>query len=122
MGFALCLMIRTTNHLAERLEVLPRIVVDSASMDTVGMGGGQFGSFGGTRDRRYGDTGFGRGSGFGRSGGYNNSGFGRSSGGSRFSHPDDFGGFSGSDRSGGFGEFGCLEKMKNLAFQKFILL
>ncbi|KAK7385907.1 hypothetical protein VNO78_31869 [Psophocarpus tetragonolobus] len=160
-----------------RFTELPRIAVDSASMDTVGMGGGRFGSFGGTRDRRYGDTGFGRGPGSGRSGGYSNSGFGRSSfgdsgerfggqnynrfggsglsqsgggfsgnssgeinkyggsspgrfgssggfgsggygsgesgsrsgrssSGSRFSRPDDFGGFGGSDRSGGFGDFG----------------
>ncbi|KAK7372766.1 hypothetical protein VNO80_06154 [Phaseolus coccineus] len=150
---------------------LPRIAVDSASMDMIGMGGGRFGSSGGIRDRRYGDTGFGRGPGSGRSGGYN-SGFGRpsfghsgerfggqnynrfggsgssqsgggfsgsssgevsrysgsnsgrfgssggfgsgqsgsrsgrSSSGSRFSRPDDFGGFGGSDRSGGFGELG----------------
>ncbi|KAG4953052.1 hypothetical protein JHK82_038696 [Glycine max] len=59
-----------------RFTELPRIAVDSASVDMVGgMGGGRFGSFGGTRDRRYGDTGFGS----GRSGGYSNPGSGRSS-------------------------------------------
>ncbi|BAT80843.1 hypothetical protein LR48_Vigan07g033000 [Vigna angularis] len=88
-----------------RFTELPRIAVDSASMDTVGMGGGRFGSFGGTRDRRYGDTGFGRGPGSGRSGGYNNSGFGRPSfgdSGERFGgqNYNRFGG-SGSSQSGG---------------------
>ncbi|RDX65727.1 DEAD-box ATP-dependent RNA helicase 53, mitochondrial [Mucuna pruriens] len=63
-----------------RFTELPRIAVDSASVDTFGgMGGGRFGSFGGTRDRGYSDSGFGRGPGSGRSGGYSNSGSGRSS-------------------------------------------
>ncbi|KAK7300219.1 hypothetical protein RJT34_11059 [Clitoria ternatea] len=77
-----------------RFTELPRIAVDSGSMDTFGgMGGGRFGSFGGARGRS-GDTGFGRGPGFGRSGGYGGSGrssFGNS--GERF-------GGSNSDRSG----------------------
>ncbi|KAK7320445.1 hypothetical protein VNO77_29922 [Canavalia gladiata] len=56
-----------------RFTELPKIPVDSGSVDTFGgMGGGQFGSFGSTRGRRYGDTGF------GRSGGYSNTGSGRS--------------------------------------------
>ncbi|XP_019434904.1 PREDICTED: DEAD-box ATP-dependent RNA helicase 53-like isoform X2 [Lupinus angustifolius] len=109
---------------------LPKIAVAPGSVDTFsGMGGGRFSSPGGSRDRRSGD------SGFGRSGGYGNSGSGRSSygnsgGSSRFGTSDGqssgrygssggygsgqsgsrqsggFGGFGSSDRSGGFGDFG----------------
>ncbi|KAI4308160.1 hypothetical protein L6164_031262 [Bauhinia variegata] len=110
-----------------RFTELPRIAVDSGSVDMFGgsMGGGRFGSFGGSRDRR---PGFGQTGGFGRSG-YGNSGdmgryggsysgeFGSSgssrggfgmnrpgnTSGSGFSRPR---GFGNSDRSGGFGDFG----------------
>ncbi|XP_027330085.1 DEAD-box ATP-dependent RNA helicase 53, mitochondrial-like isoform X2 [Abrus precatorius] len=91
-----------------RFTELPRIAVDSGSVDTFGgMGGGPYGSFGGARDRRYGDTGFSRGSGFGRTGGYNNSGSGRSSFGNsseRFGGPSSnrFGGPSFNQSGGGF--------------------
>ncbi|KAJ1388022.1 RNA helicase, DEAD-box type, Q motif [Sesbania bispinosa] len=92
-----------------RFKELPRIAVDSASVDTFGgMGGGRFGSYGGgTRDRRYGDTGIGRGPGFGRSGGYGNSGSGRSSygnSGEKFGEPNynRFGGSGFSQSGGGF--------------------
>ncbi|GMI67454.1 hypothetical protein HRI_000414700 [Hibiscus trionum] len=86
---------------------LPRIEVDGGStgvFDDIGAGG-RFGSFGGTRDRGYGDTGFGRQGeyGFGRSGGNRSPGFGRSGG--RFS--DETGGYGGrfgsNNRSGKFG-------------------
>nr|KYP73311.1 DEAD-box ATP-dependent RNA helicase 53 [Cajanus cajan] len=121
-----------------RFTELPRIAVDRASVDTfggMGGGGGRFGSFGGTRDRgRYGDTGFGRGLGSGRSsygnsgGGFSGNSSGRfgssggivsgqsgsrsggSSSGFKFGRQDDFGGFGGSDRSGGFGDRGSGQR------------
>ncbi|KAL1347905.1 hypothetical protein AAHE18_07G040200 [Arachis hypogaea] len=95
---------------------LPRIAVDPGSVD---MGGGRFGSYGGGRDRRSGDSGFGRSPGFGRSGGYGNSGFGRSSYGNSGSTSSRFGdsgmsrprgGFSGDSSGGsGFGRFGSSD-------------
>ncbi|CAL0307456.1 unnamed protein product [Lupinus luteus] len=106
-----------------RFTELPRIVVAPGSVDTFGgMSGGRFSSPGGSRDRRSGDSGFGRGSGFSRSGGYGNSGSGRSSygnsgGPSRFGASDGqssgrFGssGGSGSRQSGGFGGFGSSDR------------
>ncbi|XP_072056019.1 DEAD-box ATP-dependent RNA helicase 53, mitochondrial isoform X2 [Arachis hypogaea] len=82
---------------------LPRIAVDPGSVD---MGGGRFGSYGGGRDRRSGDSGFGRSPGFGRSGGYGNSGFGRSSYGNSGSTSSRFGDSSGGS---GFGRFGSSD-------------
>ncbi|KAL4367280.1 hypothetical protein GQ457_05G016940 [Hibiscus cannabinus] len=103
---------------------LPRIEVDDGSagmFDDIGAGG-RFGSFGGTRDRGYGDTGFGRSGrqgefGFGRSGGNRRPGSGRSGGrfsdeiggyGGRFGSNNRSGNFGGSSfgRSSGFGDFG----------------
>ncbi|RYR00363.1 hypothetical protein Ahy_B07g088496 isoform B [Arachis hypogaea] len=99
-----------------RFSELPRIAVDPGSVD---MGGGRFGSYGGGRDRRSGDSGFGRSPGFGRSGGYGNSGFGRSSYGNSGSTSSRFGdsgmsrprgGFSGDSSGGsGFGRFGSSD-------------
>ncbi|XP_031282105.1 DEAD-box ATP-dependent RNA helicase 53, mitochondrial-like [Pistacia vera] len=117
-----------------RFTELPRIAVEGGIGDMLSDMGGRPGSYGGMRDRRYGDMGFGRSSGmgdsgFGRSGGYRSSGSGRFSqggdyGGSssgrfgsytnrpgNFSGPGSsrsggFGEFNGSDRSGGFGNFG----------------
>ncbi|KHN38369.1 DEAD-box ATP-dependent RNA helicase 53 [Glycine soja] len=88
-----------------RFSELPRIAVDSASAS---MGGGRFGSFGGNRDRRYGDMGFGS----GHSGGYSNPGSGRSSFGNsgerfggqnynRFGSSGGFGSGQSGSRSGG---------------------
>ncbi|CAL0315856.1 unnamed protein product [Lupinus luteus] len=115
-----------------RFTELPRIAVAPGSVD---MGGGRFGSYGGSRDRRSGDTGFGRSGGYGNSGS-GRSGYGNSGGSSRFGASDErnrfggqssgrfgssggfgsgqsgstqsggFGGFRSSDRSGGFGDFG----------------
>ncbi|XP_039053608.1 DEAD-box ATP-dependent RNA helicase 53, mitochondrial-like [Hibiscus syriacus] len=93
-----------------RFSELPRIEIDGAStimFDDIGAGG-RFGSFGGARDRGYGDTGFGRSGrqgdyGYGRSGGNRSPGFGRSGG--RFSDEmGDYGGrFGSNNRSGKFG-------------------
>ncbi|KAK8652574.1 hypothetical protein V6N13_126604 [Hibiscus sabdariffa] len=107
-----------------RFSELPRIEVDGGSagmFDDIGAGG-RFGSFGGTRDRGYGDTGFGRSGrqgefGFGRSGGNRRPGSGRSGGrfsdeiggyGGRFGSNNRSGNFGGSSfgRSSGFGDFG----------------
>ncbi|XP_004491264.1 DEAD-box ATP-dependent RNA helicase 53, mitochondrial-like [Cicer arietinum] len=122
-----------------RFKELPKVAVDSASVDAFGsMGGGRFGSFGGSRGR-FSDAGFGRDAGPSRSGGYGGNSGGRFSGESSFgrsnsgrfgsfgssqSHnsgsrsgesPSEFkfsrpGGFSGSDRSGGFGGFGGSDR------------
>ncbi|XWS44449.1 hypothetical protein CRYUN_Cryun15aG0045500 [Craigia yunnanensis] len=93
---------------------LPRIEVEGGSVGMFNeMGaGGRFGSFGGTRDRRYDDMGSGRSGrqgeyGFGRAGGNKSPGFGRSGG--QFS--GEMGGYGGSsssrfgsnNRSGNFG-------------------
>ncbi|GMY09589.1 DEAD-box ATP-dependent RNA helicase 53, mitochondrial-like [Fagus crenata] len=109
-----------------RFTELPRIAVEGGGVD-MGGGGGRFSSYGGMKDRRSGDTGFGR-SGYGRSGDYGRPGSGRTGGygdssgsgsssgrfGSSFGGPSsrqqgggNFGGsgFGRSDRSGGFGEF-----------------
>ncbi|KAE9596320.1 putative RNA helicase [Lupinus albus] len=95
-----------------RFTELPKISVAPGSVDTFGgMGGGRFGSYGGSRDRRSGDTGF------GRTGGYGNSGSGRSSygssggkfgGSSRFGASDEMNRFGGqsSGRYGSSGGFG----------------
>ncbi|KAK8553204.1 hypothetical protein V6N13_089416 [Hibiscus sabdariffa] len=107
-----------------RFSELARIEVDGGSagmFDDIGAGG-RFGSFGGTRDRGYGDTGFGRSGrqgefGFGHSGGNRSPGFGRSGGrfsdetggyGGRFGSNNRSGNFGGSSfgRSSGFGDFG----------------
>ncbi|XVF16796.1 hypothetical protein REPUB_Repub10bG0063200 [Reevesia pubescens] len=113
-----------------RFSELPRIKVEGGSTDMFNemSPGGRFGSFGGTRDRRSGDTGFGRSGrqgeyGFGRPGGNRSPGFGRSGG--QFS--DEMGGYGGSsrfgsnnrsgkfggpsfDRPSGFGEFGKSDR------------
>lgn len=95
-------------------------------MDMLGYTGGGGGGRFGMRDRRSGDSGFGRSGdygrpGFGRSGGYGDSSSGRfggsgsrQSGGGFGGHSTNrpgnrsggFGDFSGSGRSGGFGDFG----------------
>ncbi|XVF14471.1 hypothetical protein REPUB_Repub09cG0063100 [Reevesia pubescens] len=86
-----------------RFSELPRIEVDGGSIGMFNEMGASGRSSGGTRDRRYGDTGFGRSGrqgeyGFGRPGGNRSSGFGRSGG--QFS--DEMGGHGGSS----FGRFG----------------
>ncbi|XP_030965664.1 DEAD-box ATP-dependent RNA helicase 53, mitochondrial-like [Quercus lobata] len=111
-----------------RFTELPKIAATGGSMDMLGYmggGGGGGGRFG-TRDRRSGDSGFGRSGdygrpGFGRSGGYGDSSSGRfggsgsrQSGGGFGGHSTNrpgnrsggFGDFSGSGRSGGFGDSG----------------
>ncbi|XVF60775.1 hypothetical protein PTKIN_Ptkin08bG0075400 [Pterospermum kingtungense] len=96
-----------------RFSELPRIEVDSWSSGMFNeMGaGGRSGSFGGTRDRRYGDIGFGRSGregdyGFGRPGGNRSPGFARSGG--QFSNEmgsyggSSFSRFGSNNRSGNF--------------------
>ncbi|KAE9614855.1 hypothetical protein Lal_00036083 [Lupinus albus] len=84
-----------------RFTELPKIAVAPGSVDTFGgMGGGRFSSPGGSRDRRSGDSGFGRSSGFGRTGGYSSSGSGRSSYGNS-DGPSRFGASDETNRSGG---------------------
>ncbi|XVE86252.1 hypothetical protein DITRI_Ditri18aG0020600 [Diplodiscus trichospermus] len=101
-----------------RFSELPRIEVDGGGSDMFNeMGaGGRFGSFGGTRDRRYGDTGFGLSGrpgdyGFGRPGGNRSPGFGRSGG--QFS--DEKGGYGGSSSS----RFGSNNRAENFGGPAF---
>ncbi|EEF41817.1 dead box ATP-dependent RNA helicase, putative [Ricinus communis] len=98
-----------------RFTELPRITVEGGGMDMIDMGNG--GRFGGSRDRRFGDTGFGRAGGgdygSGRFGGNRSGGFGRSESRGQFSSQ-----MNGSNRIGynrnqagstsgpGFGHFG----------------
>ncbi|KAJ4837360.1 DEAD-box ATP-dependent RNA helicase 53, mitochondrial [Turnera subulata] len=95
-----------------RFTELPRINVEGETIDMFGgMGGGRYGS---SRDRRFGDEGFGRSGrqgdyGSGRSGGFRSSGFGNSDGpGGRFSSqmngPSRYG--NNRNQSGNFGSAG----------------
>ncbi|KDP21988.1 hypothetical protein JCGZ_02878 [Jatropha curcas] len=107
-------------EIGSRFTELPRITVEDGGID---MNMGNEGRFGGMRDRRFSDTGFGRSGGRGdygpsRSGGYRSPGFGNSGPGrfgynrnqpGNFSGSGGFGESSRSDRSGGFGNFGFGE-------------
>ncbi|XP_028792582.1 DEAD-box ATP-dependent RNA helicase 53, mitochondrial [Neltuma alba] len=101
-----------------RFSELPRITVEGQSVGMFNsMGGSRFSSFGGMRDRRSGDSGFGRGPGFSRSSFGNSDERGRYGGpnSGRFSGPGSSqprGGFGGSfgnssgESSGRYGSFG----------------
>ncbi|GKV15275.1 hypothetical protein SLEP1_g26072 [Rubroshorea leprosula] len=118
-----------------RFTELPRIAIEAGSRDMLSnmSPGVRSGSFGGVRDRRFGETGFvrsgGQGeSGFGRSGSYRSSRFGRTAEGGQFSAAMGSYGGSGSgrfgsnanrsgnfgrpgfSRSGGFGEMGRADR------------